>query len=147
MKQNTKAKYNQMKTDETRSKDDTHAKYSQMTDETRSKHDTIQNMKDIGSEKENIPATPCNRICRYNSNFYDGQVCIGCYREAYEIECWQSQTPMQKAMTLLDCIDRCNDNNMNDKKKFDGFDGSISVEELTRQYEHWSSLANLCQAN
>jgi len=97
---------------------------------------TIQNMEDVGSDKENmnIPATPCNRICRYNSNFYDGQVCIGCYREAYEVECWQSQTPMQKAMTLLDCIDRCNDNSME-------FDGSISVEELTRQYDHWKNLA------
>ena len=133
IKQNANAKYNQMKIDEIRSNDDTNAKYSQMTDETGSKDDTIHNMKDVGSDKENIPATPCNRICRYNSNFYDGQVCIGCYREAYEIEKWQSQTPMQKAMTLLDCIDRYNNNNE--------FDGSISVQELTRQYDHWSSLA------
>ena len=112
MQQNTNAKYNQMKTDETRNKDDTNAKYSQKTNETRNKDDTIHNMKDIGSDKVNIniPATPCNRICRYNSNFYDGQVCIGCFREAYEIEYWQSQSLMQKAMTLLDCIDRCNDN-------------------------------------
>ena len=41
---------------------------------------------------------------------------------------------MQKAMTLLDCIDRCNDNK-------DKFDGSISVEELNRQYDYWSDLA------
>jgi len=110
------------------------AKHNQMkTDDTRGKDDPIH-MKGIGSDNENmsIPATPCNRICRYNSNFYDGQVCIGCYREAYEVECWQRQTPLQKAMTLLDCIDRCNDNK---------FDGSISMEELTRQYNHWASLA------
>ena len=83
-----------------------------------------------------VQPCPCNRICRYNSNFYDGQVYIGCYREAYEIEFWQLQTPLQKAMTLLDCIDRCNDNSMDDKKF-----GSISMEELTRQYNHWASLA------
>ena len=128
---------NSMKIDETRSKDDTNAKYSQKTDETRKDDDTIHNLKDMSSDNENIPATPCNRICRYNSNFYDGQVCIGCYREAFEVECWQSQTPLQKAMTLLDCIDRCNDSSRDDKK----FDGSISVEELNRQYDHWSSLA------
>jgi glyoxylase I family protein len=128
---------NSMKIDETRSKDDTNAKYSQKTDETRKDDDTIHNLKDMSSDNENIPATPCNRICRYNSNFFDGQVCIGCYREAFEVECWQSQTPLQKAMTLLDCIDRCNDSSRDDKK----FDGSISVEELNRQYDHWSSLA------
>jgi len=134
MKQNSNA--NAMKIDETRNKDDTNAKYNQMnTDETRTKVDIIQNMEDVDSDKENIPATPCNRICRYNSNFYNGQVCIGCFRELYEIECWQSQTPVQKAMTLLDCIDRCNDNSIS------FFDGSISVEELTRQYDHWKSLA------
>ena len=54
-----------------------------------------------------VPMTPCNRICRYNSSFYDGQVCIGCFREAFEIGTWENMTPTQKSMTLLDAIDRC----------------------------------------
>ncbi|KAL7539772.1 hypothetical protein ACHAXR_009584 [Thalassiosira sp. AJA248-18] len=87
-----------------------------------------------------VPLTPCNRICRYNSSFYDGQVCIGCYREAYEIEMWQSMTPMQKSMTLLDAIDRCSDNQQGDGETRDNFDGAVTIEELTRQFEHWSEL-------
>lgn len=86
------------------------------------------------SPSDNIPMTPCNRICRYNSSFYDGQVCIGCFREAYEISIWQSMTPMQKSMTLMDAIDRCAGG--------ENFDGTITMEEsLTRQYLYWSDLA------
>ena len=84
-----------------------------------------------------IPLTPCNRICRYNASFYDGKVCIGCFREEYEIEMWQAQTCTQKAMTLLDAIDRC-DGIVEEK-----FDGAITVEELTRQYNHWYNLAKI----
>lgn len=91
------------------------------------------------SNTPRTPMTPCNRICRYNSSFYDGQVCIGCFREAYEIEMWQSMTPSQKSMTLVDAMDRCSD------KFHDGemvkFDGAVTMEELTQQYEHWSDLA------
>jgi len=94
------------------------------------------------SNSPNVPMTPCTRICRYNSSFYDGQVCIGCYREAYEIEMWQSMTPMQKSMTLLDAIDRCSDSYLDDDaSENNNFDGAISEEELTRQYAYWSNLA------
>jgi len=87
-----------------------------------------------------VPLTPCNRICRYNSSFYDGQVCIGCFREAYEIEMWQSMTPAQKSMTLLDTMDRCSENQ---QVGGDTFDGAIAFEELTRQYEYWSERAKI----
>jgi predicted Fe-S protein YdhL (DUF1289 family) len=80
------------------------------------------------------PSTPCVRICRYNSNYYNGQVCIGCYREVYEIGTWQGMTKNQKSLTLLDCIERCNTK----QHESGGFDGAITIEELTRQYMYWS---------
>ena len=111
--------------------------------------DTVEDATHINAIKEesssaNVPLTPCNRICRYNSSFYDGQVCIGCFREAYEIEMWQSMTPMQKSMTLLDAIDRCSDNQLGQENGEDNFDGAIAIEELNRQYDHWSELAKQC---
>ena len=102
-------------------------------DETQIMGDSDNHTPNVHKMKANIPMTPCNRICRYNSSFYNGQVCIGCYRETYEIEMWQTQTPMQKAMTLLDAIDRSNNNE-------DEFEGAVTVEDLTRQYEYWSSV-------
>lgn len=92
------------------------------------------------SEPTDVPLTPCNRICRYNSSFYDGRVCIGCFREGYEIETWQSMNSMQKSMTLLDAIDRCSEN-QGDEETRGKFEGAITTEELTRQYLHWTALA------
>jgi predicted Fe-S protein YdhL (DUF1289 family) len=97
-------------------------------------------------ELQTVPSTPCVRICRYNSNFYNGQVCIGCYREVYEIGTWQGMTNDQKSLTLLDCIERCNTTNVvvieggggEQKQESGGFDGAITIEELIRQYMHWS---------
>lgn len=87
---------------------------------------------------DNIPVTPCNRICRYNSSFYEGQVCIGCFRETYEIEMWRSMTPIQKSMTLLDAIDRCADHDQGDGVKGENFDGTSTMEEsLNQQYKYW----------
>jgi glyoxylase I family protein len=83
---------------------------------------------------EDVSATPCIRICRYNSSFYDGQVCIGCFRDAYEVGAWQSMTAIEKSMTILDAIDRCKESEGN-------FDGSISRDELTRQQKYWESMA------
>lgn len=84
-----------------------------------------------------VPITPCNRICRYNKSFYNGQVCIGCFREEYEIKMWQSMTTSEKSLTLLDQIDRCRD-----EEKINGsFDGAVTVAELTKQYNYWAELA------
>mmetsp|Transcript_4127 Transcript_4127/g.6820 ORF Transcript_4127/g.6820 Transcript_4127/m.6820 type:complete len:369 (-) Transcript_4127:27-1133(-) len=89
-------------------------------------------------EDKSIPVTPCNRICRYNNSFYNGQVCIGCFREEYEIKMWQSMTPAEKELTMLDQIDRCIDQ---EKSNGGSYDGSVTVEELKRQYNYWATLA------
>ena len=47
---------------------------------------------------DQVPSTPCTRICRYNADFFDGQVCIGCYREAYEIGTWTSMSPYENTL-------------------------------------------------
>lgn len=87
---------------------------------------------------KSTPVTPCNRICRYNNSFYNGQVCIGCFREEYEIKMWQSMTASEKSLTLLDQIDRCKDV---EKSNGVSFDGAVTVEELKKQYSYWSELA------
>jgi predicted Fe-S protein YdhL (DUF1289 family)/catechol 2,3-dioxygenase-like lactoylglutathione lyase family enzyme len=86
------------------------------------------------ANESEVSATPCVRICRYNSSFQDGQVCIGCFREAYEIQTWQSMTATEKAMTLLDAIDRCNASDRT-------FEGSITRDELMRQYSYWEKMS------
>ena len=85
-----------------------------------------------------VPASPCNRICRYNAAFYDGLVCIGCFREAYEIKMWNSMTNAQKSMTLLDAIDRCSDDTMGCT-----FDGAVTLNQLNHQYMYWSNLEEM----
>ena len=117
------------------------------------KDDLIQ---DPGVSKTTVsPPTPCIRICRYNANIYQGQVCIGCFREAYEIGTWSSMTPLEKYYTLLDAADRCkiiqqqhvhtqdnnnnnnnNNNNYNNEKDYHGA-GSISRQELLQQANAW----------
>lgn len=82
-----------------------------------------------------IPSTPCVRICRYNADFYDGAVCIGCFREAFEIQTWASSTAQEKAYTLEDALDRLDD------ASGGGFEGSVPREELVRQMEWHQSLA------
>jgi glyoxylase I family protein len=104
--------------------------------EARDNKDTFENQTDgsIDDKAEEVSATPCIRICRYNSSFQDGQVCIGCYRDTYEIQAWQSMTAMEKAMTLLDATDRCDAS--------DGtFEGAITRDELIRQYKYWEKIS------
>ncbi|KAL3930281.1 MAG: hypothetical protein SGBAC_011831 [Bacillariaceae sp.] len=88
-----------------------------------------------GSNKQEVPVTPCTRICRYNADFFGGQVCIGCYREPYEIGTWASMSPSEKYMGLLDAIDRCDESAV-------ALDGAISVEELQRQADYWKQVAS-----
>ena len=52
----------------------------------------INNNDDDGS----VPVTPCNRICRYNAKHFGGEVCIGCFRETYEISSWGSMDATEK---------------------------------------------------
>lgn len=99
-------------------------------------HGHDENNNSVSDNLRSVPASPCNRICRYNSAFYDGMVCIGCFREAYEIQTWNSMTNMQKSMTLLDAIDRCSDESMGYT-----FDGAVTLDELNHQCLYWSNLA------
>jgi hypothetical protein len=69
-------------------------------------------------------------------------VCIGCFREAYEIGTWQSMTLLQKSMTLLDSIDRCSGDTKGDFGMGEIFDGAITMEELKQQFLRWSDLAD-----
>ena len=98
-----------------------------------------------------IPSTPCVRICRYNANFFAGQICIGCYRDEYEISSWASSSAQEKSWALLDAADRvpegC-DANQNVVKSEGGedttsnscdFTGAISKDELLRQAKYWEN--------
>jgi predicted Fe-S protein YdhL (DUF1289 family) len=100
-----------------------------------------------------VPSSPCVRICRYNSSVYDGQVCIGCYRETYEIGHWHAMSSGERATTLSDAIDRrrshhredeCDDANVcdDDAADDDVYDGAITLDELERQLSYWSDMAN-----
>ena len=86
-----------------------------------------------------VPLTPCTRICRYNSKVFGGQVCIGCFRETYEIGRWQSMSKNEKYYALLDAADRHEElqcmGNGNDVTT------NVSREELMRQAEFWKSQA------
>lgn len=131
-----------------------HMKYNQsggdptssINDEEKSSSQSTPNDTGEGSLTAKVPATPCSRICRYNSSFYDGNVCIGCFREAYEIEMWQSMTPYQKSLALLDSIDRCTagsseKENSNEYSGESTFDGAVTEGELLRQFNYWSDMA------
>jgi predicted Fe-S protein YdhL (DUF1289 family) len=84
-----------------------------------------------------VPVTPCVRICRYNAGFYNGAVCIGCFREAYEIQTWESSSPQERVYTLEDALDRYN--HMEEPLLFPG---SISREELVRQLQLQKDLSS-----
>ena len=138
------------RTSRQQSNDNDHTQDKQRTQERQysqhqQQHDNIESSRDEAENKASgntskteaiseVPITPCIRICRYNSNFYNGQVCIGCYREAYEIQGWQSMTNTEKSMTLLDSIDRCDESEGT-------FEGATSKQELIKQYEYWAEVA------
>lgn len=89
-----------------------------------------------------VPVTPCTRICRYNANVFDGQVCIGCFRETYEIGSWASMAPMEKYYTLLDAIDRLEQVvDSSSSEIINEETAGTSRGELYRQAEFWKALA------
>mmetsp|Transcript_3988 Transcript_3988/g.6678 ORF Transcript_3988/g.6678 Transcript_3988/m.6678 type:complete len:114 (+) Transcript_3988:57-398(+) len=79
-----------------------------------------------------IPSTPCTRICRYNADFYDGQVCIGCYRDTFEISQWSSMSNVERSYALLDAADRIGDDG-----SLSSYEGAVSKEELLKQAKCW----------
>ena len=80
------------------------------------------------SSSQQQPITPCVRICRYNADCYDGAVCIGCFREAFEIGQWASLSAPEKSYALQDAADRWQP----------GYEGSVSRDELLRQAAVWA---------
>jgi predicted Fe-S protein YdhL (DUF1289 family) len=77
------------------------------------------------------PPSPCVRICRYNADFFQGQVCIGCFREIWEISNWVHFSNVERSYTLMDSADRWNS----------ALEGSIAKEELLRQAKLWADAA------
>ena len=103
---------------------------------------------DLTNSSDDVPSTPCVRICRYNANFYDGQICIGCYRDAYEISSWPSFTGQEKSWALLDAADRVPEgcDVIEGDESGDAtdagtsscdFSAAISKDELLRQAKYW----------
>jgi predicted Fe-S protein YdhL (DUF1289 family) len=85
-----------------------------------------------------VPVTPCTRICRYHSKVFDGQVCIGCYRETYEIGNWQRMKSVEKYYALLDAVGRFDETITSHDTK----DTSNSIrDDLVRQAEYWKEKA------
>ena len=58
--------------------------------------------------------SPCVKICKYNEAFMDGKVCIGCFREQFEITNWLRMSDEEKALALKDSDER-----REEFKKFD----------------------------
>lgn len=81
-----------------------------------------------------ITPTPCVRICRYNAGFFNGQVCIGCFRETHEISHWCTMNAKEKAYALEDALDRLTSCSL-------ALDGSISRNELVQQAQAWFDMS------
>mmetsp|Transcript_6476 Transcript_6476/g.14147 ORF Transcript_6476/g.14147 Transcript_6476/m.14147 type:complete len:204 (+) Transcript_6476:220-831(+) len=106
--------------------------------------DDQDNDKDEDHEQA-VPSTPCTRICRYNANFYDGQVCIGCYRDTFEISTWDGMSAMEKSFACLDAADRITPADTvdgGDDGTDEEFGGAISRQELERQARYWEKIAS-----
>ena len=57
--------------------------------------------------KENTEyiGSPCVKICKYKKDFMDGNVCIGCFREQFEITNWVKMSNSEKQLVIEDTID------------------------------------------
>lgn len=89
---------------------------------------SISSSSSTSQNPDSVFKIPCKNICRYNQNFFDGKVCIGCFRDLYEIRNWGIMSTAEKGYALEDCIDRYDEN----------FEGSISLNELRKQARFWS---------
>mmetsp|Transcript_3751 Transcript_3751/g.9819 ORF Transcript_3751/g.9819 Transcript_3751/m.9819 type:complete len:409 (+) Transcript_3751:424-1650(+) len=85
------------------------------------------------------PPTPCTRICRYNANCYDGEVCIGCFRDTHDIARWSGMSSAEKAFSLEDAADRCRELSDAGRGTNTFFEGGISEDALRSQGSLWSA--------
>ncbi len=92
------------------------------------------------SSKNNVPITPCNKICRYNANVFNGQVCIGCFRDTIEISTWSQMTNDERGYAILDAIERIVEVCQNQDRGCE-FDGSVDVNDLRKQAQFWFDKA------
>ena len=50
--------------------------------------------------------SPCVKICKYDDNFMNGMVCIGCFREQHEITNWLRMSEKEKKLAYIDIKNR-----------------------------------------
>ena len=50
--------------------------------------------------------SPCVKICKYEDAFLNGMVCIGCFREQFEITNWIKMSENEKKKSILDTLER-----------------------------------------
>ena len=50
--------------------------------------------------------SPCVKICKYDNRFMDGMVCIGCFREQFEITNWLTMSSVEKERVFVDIEER-----------------------------------------
>ena len=84
-----------------------------------------------------VRQTPCVRICRYNSDFYNGVVCIGCFREAFEIGNWASFAPTERVYALQDALDRLESLDTMESRQLEG---SVSQQELEEMIDYYRTI-------
>ena len=56
--------------------------------------------------KDREIVSPCVKICKYDNKFMDVMVCIGCFREQYEITNWLRLSADEKRQALIDIKER-----------------------------------------
>ena len=50
--------------------------------------------------------SPCVKICKYRKDFMAGKVCIGCFREQFEITNWVKMSNSEKLLVIEDAKER-----------------------------------------
>lgn len=106
------------------------------SEDTNDKFDDNKNDDDDSSAV--LPPTPCVRICRYSRDFYDGQVCIGCFREAFDISQWVQFNNQERVYALEDALDRYDAENDTVSR----FEGATTREALQSQLRTYESQIN-----
>ena len=56
--------------------------------------------------KNEYIASPCVKICKYKKDFMEGNVCIGCFREQFEIANWVKMSNSEKQLAIEDAKER-----------------------------------------
>jgi len=51
-------------------------------------------------------SSPCIKICKYKKDFMAGKVCIGCFREQFEITNWVKMNNSEKLLVIEDTKER-----------------------------------------